>query len=278
MRTVIVTNGNLLSLLNLGEFLIGYRSEIAAVFITTRLPSQKSNIAGVIDMWRKSGCAYTHFKIMTNILLPLIYKLNKIPARIPEFLGYLGSRTPVIKTANINHPAMIERMRFFAPDVLLSSSATCRFSDELIEIPKRIAINAHYALLPAYAGLSPYFWYLRKGESECGVTLHQISARLDAGPVIEQRRFPLTQRTVLQLVLDQAAAISPMLIRYYRGETSESAATPQDLSRRSYFRHPKKADVRALRDAGFDFYSKEDLKRVKQALRELMMRGRTQAV
>ena len=51
----------------------------------------------------------------------------------------------------------------------------------MLEAATRAAINAHYALLPRYAGLSPYFWYLRNREVECGATLHQMVSKLDAG-------------------------------------------------------------------------------------------------
>jgi methionyl-tRNA formyltransferase len=270
MRTVLITNGNLLSLLALGEFLRRHHHCIAGVFVTTRLPSQRSNVAGVLSMWRRSGWRYTHFKLLTNLLLPRRLGRRGLPTTVAAYLRHLGLAVPVMQVPDINEPEVVDRVRALAPEILLSFSATSRFQDALIEVPSRAALNAHYALLPAYAGLSPYFWYLRNQEPECGVTLHRITARLDAGPIIEQQRFSTAGlRTVLALLREQTARISPMLGRYYAGDTSERGAVPQDLSRRSYFRHPTRADVAALHQAGYCFYDGKDLADIEARLRGL---------
>ncbi len=271
LRTAIVTNGNILTLLSLGEFLREHHGRIAAVFVTTRLPSQKSNVAGVIDMWRTSGWRYTHFKLLTNLLLPRSMRRRGLPGSVVEYLARLGARPEVHYAPNINQPDMVARVRELRPDILLSASATTRFIDAVTDSATRVAINVHYALLPGYAGLSPYFWYLRNQESESGSTLHRIAARLDAGPIIEQRRFSMAeQRTVFSVLLEQASLISPMLLRFYAGQTHERDATPQDLSKRSYFRHPTRDDVRALHAQGHRFYERADLQRVEQTLREFI--------
>lgn len=271
MKTVIVTNGNILTLLGLGEFLRTHHACVNAVFVTTRLPSQKSNVGGVIDMWRKSGWRYTHFKLLTNLLLPRNMRRRGLPGSVVEYLERLGAKPEVHYAPNINQPDMVARVREIRPDILLSASATTRFVDAVTESATRVAINAHYALLPGYAGLSPYFWYVRNREAECGVTLHQIIARLDAGPVIEQSRFPTASfRTVFGVLLEQLSRVSPMLLRFYAGQTHERDATPQDLSKRSYFRHPTRDDVRAMYANGHRFYERADLQRVERTLRELV--------
>ena len=273
-RTVLVTNGNILSLISLGPFLRRFHDQIAGVVITTRLPSQKSNVAGVFSMLRQSGWNYTRFKLTTNVFLPMQLRRQGLPSSVPDFLRHLGSRAEVISVAKVNTPDVLQRVREMKPDLLLSFSATTRFKDELIAIPARAAINAHYALLPAYAGLSPYFWYLRNRELESGVTLHQIVSKLDAGPIIEQQRFSLAGlRTVGAVLRRQMECVSPLLIRFYEGRTSEHDAAPQDLSKRSYFGHPSRADMRALAAGGFRCSEREDLDAMLRSVRELVREG-----
>ena len=55
---------------------------------------------------------------------------------------------------------------------------------------KRI-INIHNAPLPKYRGMAPINWALKNGESEHGVTIHEIDAGIDTGPIIGQVRFPI---------------------------------------------------------------------------------------
>lgn len=270
MRTVLITNGNLLSLLSLGDWLRRHHAQLAAVLVTTRLPSQKNNVVGVLSMLRSSGWGYTHFKLLTNVLLPRRLRRLGLPTSVAEYLRWLGSPTEVVPTPYVNPPEVVARVRSLRPEILMSFSATTRFKDPLLETPTRAAINTHYALLPAYAGLSPYFWYLRNQEPECGVTLHRIVPKLDAGPIIEQQRFSTAGlRTVFAVLRAQMAHVSPMLNRFYAGETSEQHATPQDLSRRSYFGHPTRADVRALRANGNAFYERRDIEAVIERVREL---------
>jgi methionyl-tRNA formyltransferase len=278
MRTTLITNGNLLSMIALGDFLLDHRADIGAVFVTTRLPSQKSNVFGLLSMLRHSGWDYTHFKVYLNRLLPMRLKREGLPSSVAELLALAGCSAPVREVANINDRAVIEEVRATRPEILLSFSATQRFSDALIGTPSRCAINAHYALLPGYAGLSPYYWYLHQQEKECGVTLHQIVSKLDAGPIIEQQRFSTDNvRTVAALLLKQMELVSPMLERFYDGTTSERLATPQDLSKRSYFRHPTRQQVAEFRRRGFSFCSEEDTQRLVMAARRLRDRARAAA-
>lgn len=241
------------------------------MFVTTRLPSQKSNIVGVWKMFVRSGWKYTQFKLLTNRLIPMRFRRKGLLPTVPEFLRYLQSAAPIMDAPDINDPAIVDRVRDFAPEILLSFSATTRFKDPLVEVPSRAAINVHYALLPAYAGLSPYFWYLRNGESECGVTLHQIVSRLDAGPIIEQQRFSMNGlHSVMGVLRRQMELVSPMLNRFYAGETSERNASHQDLSKRSYFRHPTRADVSDMLARGCRFYDRDDLAAIEAAARALL--------
>lgn len=57
-------------------------------------------------------------------------------------------------------------------------------------------LNIHPSLLPAHGGkgmmgLAVHNAVLAAGETETGVTVHEVTADLDAGPVIEQCRVPV---------------------------------------------------------------------------------------
>lgn len=50
--------------------------------------------------------------------------------------------------------------------------------------PRHGAFNLHPSLLPKYRGHNPYFWAIRNGEAETGVTLHRLTERFDDGPTL----------------------------------------------------------------------------------------------
>lgn len=260
--TVLITNGNILSMISLGDWIVQFGAHVLkAIFITTRLPSSKSNVGGLFSMLRRSGYDYTYFKLWTNIFFPLQVKRIGLPSNITELCTSLGLKIPIIRTGNINDPKMIQAVKEFDPSILLSFSATQKFCDELIDVPSRVALNAHYALLPEYGGISPYFWYLKNKESICGATLHIIKPELDTGPVIERSKFAIDDsKSVTAVLLKQMKSISPMLNHFYEGKTSENHAVPQDLSRRTYYGHPARREVREFKQSGLAFIHPNDRK------------------
>ncbi len=272
LSTVLITNGNLLSMLSLGDWLAKHGHHLKAVVITTKLPSTKSNVSGLWQMFWRSGWLYTYFKLFTNRFLPSRFTLLGLPTTIPQLLRIYRLSADVIYADDVNEPSVIGQIRSYAPKILLSFSATTRFCDELINVPSRVAINTHYALLPGYAGLSPYYWYVHHREPEAGITMHVIHSKLDAGPIICQERFNTSGiRSVMGLLNRQMDMVSPVLNRYYDGELHENNAIPQDLSQRSYFRHPTREQVSEFRNKSLVFWTRDDVNqmcRTATALRE----------
>jgi methionyl-tRNA formyltransferase len=65
---------------------------------------------------------------------------------------------------------------------------------------RRLAINFHDGPLPRYAGLNAPAWALLNNEREHGVTWHEMTARVDAGRIAKQVKFPLAgDETALDL-------------------------------------------------------------------------------
>lgn len=54
------------------------------------------------------------------------------------------------------------------------------------------AYNLHLAALPGYRGCLNSTWPLRNGESTAAATLHQLTEKIDAGPVIAVRQFQIS--------------------------------------------------------------------------------------
>ncbi|MFL5519675.1 MAG: methionyl-tRNA formyltransferase [Gemmatimonadales bacterium] len=61
----------------------------------------------------------------------------------------------------------------------------------VLAIPERGMINVHASLLPALRGAAPIQWAIRNGDMETGVTIMQMEAGLDSGPMYLQRRTPI---------------------------------------------------------------------------------------
>jgi methionyl-tRNA formyltransferase len=111
------------------------------------------------------------------------------------------------------------------PELLVSWFWTRRIPAGWLAFPRDGAINAHPSLLPRHRGPDPYFWAIDAGDLATGVTIHRISAELDAGEIIAQRAMPVGERDAWQLAraLDRPALA---LLRQVVGAFRRGAVPP----------------------------------------------------
>ena len=62
---------------------------------------------------------------------------------------------------------------------------------EVLAVPQSGMINVHASLLPRLRGAAPIPWAIANGESETGVSIMQVEAGLDSGPVLHRMRTPI---------------------------------------------------------------------------------------
>jgi len=138
-----------------------------------------------------------------------------------------------LATAQEIQPEMIVVMAYgqFVPPVLLN-------------IPRLGWVNVHGSLLPKYRGAGILTAPIINGDRETGISLIQLTKKLDAGPVIARRVIPLspteTNESLATKIANEAALMLPdTLYQYAQGllvpkEQDDSQATyvglvkPQD--------------------------------------------------
>jgi methionyl-tRNA formyltransferase len=52
-------------------------------------------------------------------------------------------------------------------------------------------LNLHNSPLPRYRGVSPINWALKSGETSHGVTIHEITPGMDAGPIVAKLEYSI---------------------------------------------------------------------------------------
>ncbi len=77
----------------------------------------------------------------------------------------------------------------------------------LINLPKYGTINAHPSLLPKLRGASPIRSTLLTDLSASGVTIIQMDAEMDHGPILFQQSVPLYDEPVLGTTLDRIMSL-----------------------------------------------------------------------
>ncbi len=98
-------------------------------------------------------------------------------ARVTFCLGKWGDPLP-------------EEVRQWKGDYIVSYLSRWVIPEELLQRAGRAAINFHPAS-PDYPGIGCNNFALYEGAREYGVTCHHMAPRVDTGPIITVRRFPI---------------------------------------------------------------------------------------
>jgi methionyl-tRNA formyltransferase len=147
-------------------------------------------------------------------------------------------------TTDINAPENIALLREIAPDFIFSFYYRNMIRQEVLDIPRRGALNLHGSYLPKYRGRVPVNWAIINGETETGATLHYMVEKPDAGEIVDQEKVPiLFTNTALDLFNKVTEAAVLVIDRSWpRLMAGTAPRIPMDLAAGSYFGGRKPAD------------------------------------
>ena len=111
---------------------------------------------------------------------------------IARIAGHLGR--PVEVTANANSESFVRCLKAYAPDVVVMASFDQILAPEALAVPPRGWLNIHPSLLPRHRGPEPIYWTIVSGDREAGISVHLTVPRIDAGPILAQRRVPVNRQ------------------------------------------------------------------------------------
>jgi methionyl-tRNA formyltransferase len=82
----------------------------------------------------------------------------------------------------------------------------------MLDAPRRGCLNIHASLLPRWRGAGPIQAAILAGDSETGITIMQMEAGLDTGPMVLRHAVPITPTTTTASLHDTLAALGATLI------------------------------------------------------------------
>jgi len=102
--------------------------------------------------------------------------------------------------------------------------------EPVLSAPRRGCMNLHASLLPRYRGAAPIEWAIARGETETGISLMQMDAGLDTGPVFAKRAVPIGARETAGELAARLSELAAVVVRedLPRAVSGELFALPQD--------------------------------------------------
>ncbi|HRY83407.1 MAG TPA: methionyl-tRNA formyltransferase [Candidatus Cloacimonadota bacterium] len=145
----------------------------------------------------------------------------------------------------ISAPEFVDRISALQPDLIITASYGGMLGKALRHAAPLGAINLHPSLLPKYRGASPIQEALRNGDSFTGISIFRLSARMDAGPILAQKAFPIAESENYAELHDRLASEAAIMLMELLDNLQEREIIPepQDEAIASYCHKIEKQDM-----------------------------------
>ncbi len=107
-----------------------------------------------------------------------------VPTPVKAAAKQAGLR--VLQPERVRDEEFLKEIREIAPDLLVVAAFGQILPQALLDIPAIMPINIHGSLLPALRGAAPIQWALIENYDRTGITIMQMDAGMDTGPMLLQ--------------------------------------------------------------------------------------------
>jgi methionyl-tRNA formyltransferase len=166
------------------------------------------------------------------------------PRPMPVACWAKDHSVPFVETDNANAPDVTDRLNSLKPDLVVVIAFGQKVGKQLINLPRKGAINVHASLLPKYRGAAPINWAIINGEHETGISIISLAERMDAGDVLAQTKTDIApDETAGQLHDRLAQTAVPLLLQTLdQIATGNAVYHEQDHSKATLAPKLKKSD------------------------------------
>lgn len=139
----------------------------------------------------------------------------------------LRHAVPVEQPATLKDPAAVERLQHWSADLMIVAAYGLLLPQAVLDTPRLGCINIHGSLLPRWRGAAPIQRAIQLGDAGSGVTIMQMEAGLDTGPMLLARSTPIAPRETAATLHDRLATLGAQALLEALDEIVLGRATPQ---------------------------------------------------
>lgn len=124
----------------------------------------------------------------------------------------LQHEIPVYQPQTLRDPAAQAELAALKPDLMVVVAYGLILPQLVLDTPRLGCINSHASLLPRWRGAAPIQRAVEAGDAESGVTVMQMEAGLDTGPMLLKVSTPITAEDTGGSLHDRLAALGPQAV------------------------------------------------------------------
>lgn len=157
---------------------------------------------------------------------------------------------PTYQPVSLKSEEARARIAAARPEALVVAAYGLILPAAVLDIAPRGALNIHASLLPRWRGAAPIQRAILGGDRETGITIMQMDAGLDTGPILMQRALAVTADDDAQTLHDRLAQLGATMIVTALDALTKGVAQcrPQPQEGATYA--PKIGKVEAVLDWG----------------------------
>jgi methionyl-tRNA formyltransferase len=135
---------------------------------------------------------------------------------------------PLAQPPSLKSASAHAQLAAWAAEVLVVVAYGLILPREVLGLPRYGCLNIHASLLPRWRGAAPIQRAILAGDAETGISIMQMDAGLDTGPVFLQRRLAICAHHTAGMLHDELAAVgADALIEVLARLPGGLRATPQ---------------------------------------------------
>ena len=120
-------------------------------------------------------------------------------------------------------PTAIDQLRALQPDVIVVAAYGLILPQAVLDVPRFGCVNVHGSILPRHRGAAPITSAILAGDAETGITIMQMDAGMDTGPMLSVGREPIRSDDTTASLSERLSQLGAQLLidtlpRYLNGE------------------------------------------------------------
>jgi len=176
-------------------------------------------LAGLVAAGHRIGAVYTQPPRPAG----RGHRLQSSPVQLlAERIG-----APVYSPAGLRDAAAQDEFAGIKPDAAVIAAYGLILPPPILAAPRLGCLNIHASLLPRWRGAAPIQRALMAGDAETGITIMQMDAGLDTGPMLLQERLPIAATDDAGALHDKLAALGARLIVVALAGRADGTLIPQ---------------------------------------------------
>ena len=152
---------------------------------------------------------------------------------------------PVLQPLTLRDDAIVAELSALRPDIMIVAAYGLILPQDVLDIPRYGCLNVHASVLPRWRGAAPIQAAILAGDKTTGVSLMQMTAGLDCGPVYESQTLMIGADETAGELHDRLAALGGELLVARLGDilAGRVEPVPQDESAATYAGKIQKQDA-----------------------------------